>query len=533
MALSGRGLLAKHVDHAVVCGGTVVADPSTDVPASMTLTTAITIVACIGLLALALLAVSKGRRNPFALPLSLFCIDLFAWNLAQMAYHLSGDPLWRWLDVTVSPLTSALGLHFALVFVGRLRQLRWLLAAVYAGFGTLCVVSAVAPLLPDIASFPGSDAWAVLHLAGVALALPILVWLLVRHYRDSEGHEERARTRLIFVALALGATLGSTELLADLGIITLRLGPVGTFMAAALLSAAAYRFRLFDYELDSGVVSYALGVGLVGAVAYLAVFYLLSSDTAVLVSATMTVTLVVVLATRLVAKSVAERRARTEHLAHMGRLSEQLAHDVRNPLAALRGAVQFLQEEIRAERSLDDQREFFELMVDQIDRIDGVLSQYHRHGTVDSQVRSLDLNGLVSDVLRLQPFAAGDGVTIETELAEELPRCLGDSELLATALENLVRNAIEALDGDGTITVSTELLADGQHVALHVRDDGPGMDPRTREQAFDDFFTTKGSGSGLGLAYVRRVAEEQGGTAHIDSALGRGTVVTLEIPTSA
>jgi two-component system sensor histidine kinase HydH len=489
-----------------------------------------TAAACVGLLALALLAVSKGRRNPFALPLSLFCLDLFTWNFAQLAHELSGAYAWRWLDTTASPLTSALGLHFALVFVGRVRELRWLLVTAYLAFGSLSLVSALAPPC-GYAEFPGSESWAFVHLAGIGVALPILIGLLVRHYRDSDSDEERARTRLVFVALAVGAAFGSTELLNDIGVEVPRLASLGVFMTAVLLSAAAYRYRLFDYELDSGIVGYTLGIGLLGSVAFLAVFSFLPSDIAGVVAATLAVTLGVVLTTRLIANSMAQRRARTAQLAQLGKLSEQLAHDIKNPLAALRGAVQFLQGELRDGRPLEGQGEFFELMVDQIDRIDGVIGQYHRHGTVDSQLRSVDLNGLVRDVLSQQSFAVGDGVKIEIELAEELPRCSADPELIATALENLVRNSVEALDGAGVVTVSTLATNDDEHcVKLTVRDDGPGMDARTRERAFDEFFTTKGTGSGLGLAYVRRVAEEQGGAAHIESTLGRGTVVTLEIP---
>jgi signal transduction histidine kinase len=91
-----------------------------------------------------------------------------------------------------------------------------------------------------------------------------------------------------------------------------------------------------------------------------------------------------------------------------------------------------------------------------------------------------------------------------------------------------VRNAFEAMPGGGEVIVRTGRAAEA--LVLSVEDNGPGMDARTRERAFDDFFTTKASGSGLGLAFVRRVTEAHGGEATIDGAAGRGTVVHLRLP---
>ena len=105
---------------------------------------------------------------------------------------------------------------------------------------------------------------------------------------------------------------------------------------------------------------------------------------------------------------------------------------------------------------------------------------------------------------------------------------------MSGALENLVRNALEAMPDGGTLVVRTERAAstDATGVVISVEDAGAGMDARTRERAFDDFYTTKATGSGLGLAFVRRVAEAHGGEVSLTSRVGVGTVVRMRLPAS-
>jgi two-component system, NtrC family, sensor histidine kinase HydH len=103
---------------------------------------------------------------------------------------------------------------------------------------------------------------------------------------------------------------------------------------------------------------------------------------------------------------------------------------------------------------------------------------------------------------------------------------------VATALENILQNAFEALDTRGSVSVQTELRPDdlGDVVVLSVADDGPGIDPRLAERVTEALVTTKAGGSGLGLAFAARVARAHGGKLEIDTTLGRGTAVRLSFP---
>jgi signal transduction histidine kinase len=208
-----------------------------------------------------------------------------------------------------------------------------------------------------------------------------------------------------------------------------------------------------------------------------------------------------------------------------------MAHDLRNPLAAARGAAEFLVEEMR--RSGEAQhRDFAVLIIQQLDRLGAVIERYHRLSKLEPAPIELDLNALVRRVLSLQEFAAGSDVRIEHQLAEPSPRLKADPDLLASALENLVKNGLEAMPAGGTLTVRTQVGDEGSGpiASLSVEDTGKGMDARAREQAFEPFFTTKANGSGLGLAFVQQVARAHEGEVLLTSREGSGTIIEVALP---
>jgi signal transduction histidine kinase len=213
----------------------------------------------------------------------------------------------------------------------------------------------------------------------------------------------------------------------------------------------------------------------------------------------------------------------------MGRFSAQLAHDLKNPIAALKGATQFLREERqRSHGSSDPQNEFFDLIAEQVGRLERVVDSYQRLARVEPVASAIDVNDVVRRVVASQAFAANGKISLQTRLEEGLPPCRADRDLLASALENLVRNSFEAMPGGGTVMVRTSREEDT--VVLTVEDTGQGMDARTRERAFDAFYTTKPTGSGLGLAFVRRVIDAHGGDVALNSKEGAGTALTLRLP---
>ena len=313
------------------------------------------------------------------------------------------------------------------------------------------------------------------------------------------------------------------------GVAIPRLGNVATLCAMALLAAATLRWRLLGSEVPATLAVHVLSLGALCTLIYVAIVRWLSPLSALLCCSVTSLAVVLFAATRELERLKAVSRERAQRLALLGRLSDQLTHDLRNPLAALKGALQFLAAERRAGRSLDAQAEYLDLMLGQVERVERSVFDYQRMARVEPLLRTGSVNQVLESVLRLQQFAL-PGVVIRAELARDLPLCRIDSDLLAAALENLVRNACEAMPGGGTITVRSALSREPAELRVRVEDEGVGMDRRELERATEEFYTTKPGGSGLGLSFARRVARAHCGELTLESEPGRGTAVVLTIP---
>ncbi|MFN0062982.1 MAG: ATP-binding protein [Myxococcaceae bacterium] len=500
----------------------------------MTLEQWTSLLACAGELTCAALALRRVGESSLARPLALLSLNLFAWNFAEFAYSVSSQPAWQRLDVAASPWSPALGLLFTVTFVGKRQALRWGLWLAYLTFGSLSAVGLLAFFFAWAQHIIDGNIWSTWFLLGLVPTAFAILWLLYAHLHGAAGEVERSRTRLVLLALATGSAFGATDLLAGAGLPFPRLANLGVLFGNVLLLVVTVRFRLLRNPLSfaQALVS-ALFAG-VSVFIYVQLLRGFAPDVALPLLASTTLA---ALALALFVPMWSQRRkaARRLHgLAALGRVSDQLAHDLKNPLAALRGAAQFLREEIARGNSVQNKLEFFDLLVEQTDRLGSTIERYRRLGRVEPQCALLDVNALVQHTLALQPLATGN-VSVKLALSPGLSSVSADADLLAAALHNLVRNSIEAMPNGGTLTVSTQLAQGPREagVRISVEDTGIGMDARAREQAFEDFFTTKASGTGLGLAFVRRVVEAHRGEVQLTSHEGRGTRVQMFLPTDS
>ena len=489
----------------------------------------ITLFACAGNLALALLVLLRGTRSRLALPLVLFSVVLFFWDFAALAYEISGNLWWHWLDLSTSPLSAPLALHFVLIFVGRRRQLGAVLAAAYTAFGLISASSALAFFFPWAQRFNESKVWALAHLVGLVPVVILGVGLLLVHLRQTPDHDEKARSELLLAAFAVLAILGAAELLRSFGLPFPPLASLGVLVCNVLMAIVALRFRLLERPFTSALAWNMVALATLGVASYVAMFQFRGTPPAIILLGTSLATFAVLTALMQVRAFLAVRRERFKRLAMMGRFSTQMAHDLKNPLAALKGAAQFLNEELRQGRPISDP-DFVNLMLEQIDRVNQVVDDYQRLSRAEPLLAPTQINDVVRGVLALQPYASNGKIAVAVELQDALPACRADRQLLATALENLVRNGFEAMPGGGKLTVRTGRDRPDNRLVISVEDTGAGMDARTLEHAFDEFYTTKPGGTGLGLAFARRVAEAHGGDLLLTSREGIGTVVRLEIP---
>jgi len=485
----------------------------------------VSFVSALVFLFVAVLAATNARRSPLAGPLGRTCACLFAYDALEVLKNLTGNEKLHYVQCAAASLAAPTTAALVIRFLGEWRRLRALVIAGASYFSLIALVCFAAVVVPSLAWFPASETWALCLLAGIAPEFGYLGVRLYQHARKSDA-TERARTQLLVLALVLGVGGASSDLASIAGAEVPRLAALGLIASAVCLATLSLRFELLE-RIETLAVVYAGALGSVALLAHVFLLSLFGSSPTLAALLMVAVTLAAVATLRPLLAMRSEERARTAYLVTLGRFSAQMAHDAKNPLAAIRGAAQFLREERAQGRSMDEHVGFVELIVEQTDRLERVISDYQRLGRAEASRAPVDVRALCEEVAEAQRAAAPKH-RIEVEVASNLEASL-DRDLMLGALENLVRNAREATPDGGRIVLRGEAGTAPGTLELMVDDDGPGLDARTREQAFDDFYTTKATGSGLGLAFVGRVASSHGGTARIEDAPGRGARVRLTI----
>jgi len=461
--------------------------------------------------------------------MAAIAFNFFGWCFADFAFQISGNLRWHWLDLGQSPFSPTLALQVIATFTGLSAVRRATLGVFYLWSTALASGAWLAFVWPPARAWAGSREWFAVFLVMDLGALAVAVTWLVLHARRAREHEERARTRTILAGMVVGGALATTDFLKELGLPFPELANVGSLFASIMLAVATLRLRLIGRNVSVRLAALAGALAAAGAVGYVGLFRGLSGNTAAVMVGASTLTLLLVFAVRQIAAAHLRRRDRTEALARLGRFSAQMAHDLKTPLAALKGAVQYLVKAVSRGGTLHEEQAFLKLLVQQVDRLNAVVDGYARVGREQPELASADLNDLVRSVLALQSFVRSD-VVIELDLERALPRCRLDADLVGRAVDNLVRNSVEAMPQGGRVTVRTSAVRSRDRVVgavVTVQDTGVGMDARVSSRAFDDFFSTKRHGSGLGLAFIKRVMQAHSGRVQLTSKPGEGTTVAL------
>ncbi len=234
-----------------------------------------------------------------------------------------------------------------------------------------------------------------------------------------------------------------------------------------------------------------------------------------------------------------------DRLAALGAMAAGLAHEVKNPLGAIKGAAQLLIEsEHEKPDSAEGDREFLGIILEEVERLDRVVSSIldyarPRSGAVDPT----DVNAAVRRTMQILAPSHDEQTDVAIELAEGLPPVRIDPEQLRQVLINLVNNAMHAMGGRGRLSVTTSYRRSVratwaiplEHGAVEIRvaDTGPGISNKVLKNLFVPFFTTKVSGTGLGLAISQRIVQNAGGAIDVQTAAGVGTTFTILLPADA
>ncbi len=482
------------------------------------------VLAAMSSVVLAVLALSRHSNPRLRLPLVLLAVDQFAWNAASVGRQLTHDGGYQWAGAVVTPVFTAIILHYALAFTGRLSRFKIALIVAYA----LYALEAVVVILDWNLGWLGRSL-STHALIAVATSVPIAifgVFLLGRHFSSIVSDAERERTWLFVLALLVSVPLMLTDPFADMGFSIPSMATAGSCVLNGLLIVITLDLSDASPRQQFGQ---AVLLALVVVVGYLTLFGALRDHLGVLVLSVSVFSLALVAVGRLAWQWMSKRRENLSRFTTLGRFSAQMAHDLKNPLAAAKGASEFLQTEL-ATLQRDDLAQFSGLLVQQLDRLTAIIDRYQRLSRVELAREQVDLNALLEKVLALQRLAVGPETAVTTAFATGLPKLPLDPELFSSAVENVVKNAFEAMPSGGTLTISTSLTARGVRVGFS--DTGQGMDPRTMEQVTSLFFTTKAQGSGLGLAFVRQLIRAHGGELRLQSTEGKGTTVEFLLPVS-
>lgn len=227
--------------------------------------------------------------------------------------------------------------------------------------------------------------------------------------------------------------------------------------------------------------------------------------------------------------AVEERLTRAEHLAEIGQLAASLAHEIKNPLAGISGAIQVLRDGLAPG---DPRQSIILEILGQIHRLDAAVKDLLLYARPTppraADVSMADTIRRVLNILAEEP--ALQHVEVEFDHNAKDIHIHADRGQIEQVLINLLINAAHASHDGGAIRVNVTHLSD--RIRLIVADSGRGMSPEVKSRAFEPFFTTKAKGTGLGLPICRRIVETHGGQVTLESAIGRGTTVVVDFPRS-
>lgn len=222
-----------------------------------------------------------------------------------------------------------------------------------------------------------------------------------------------------------------------------------------------------------------------------------------------------------------KRLDQSESLRTLGQLAAGIAHEIRNPMTSLKGFTQLL-----TQNATEDAKRYLTVINDEINKMEEILTQFLELSKPSkSKFNAINVEDTILEVVNFmapQALLKSINLNVTSQINKEC-QVFGDSQLLKQVFINAIKNGIEAMPigGDIHITISNKL---GNFVSISVSDQGHGIEDEHINKIFQPFFTTKPTGTGLGLSHVYKVIEEHGGTIEIKSLVGEGTTFDFILP---
>lgn len=228
----------------------------------------------------------------------------------------------------------------------------------------------------------------------------------------------------------------------------------------------------------------------------------------------------------------AQQTIESERLNALTLLAAGVAHEIGNPLNSLHIHLQLMERKVREVEgpAREELQESIDIARSEISRLDSIVTQFLRAIRPSKpQLHPENVNTIVEEAVRFFAAEIQDrNIVVEQELHSDLPLLELDREQMKQAFYNVIKNSFEAIKRHGILRIRTD--RDETHVLVSFTDTGGGISAETLSHVFEPYFTTKSSGTGLGLLIVRRIVREHGGELSIESAEGKGLTLTIRLP---
>src|SRR5262245_60326756 len=224
-------------------------------------------------------------------------------------------------------------------------------------------------------------------------------------------------------------------------------------------------------------------------------------------------------------RTLEERLVQSERLATIGRFASQIAHEIRNPLSSISLNVELLEDELKG--SSEEARSLIRSVLKELDRLNGIVSEYLQFSRFPKpHLRRGRADGVLRELV--DTYKPPANIKLELQQMPSSPELWLDERLLHQVMENLVRNAVEAIEGAGQVSIETDVLE--RFFVIRVKDTGRGISPEIQARLFEPFFTTKAHGTGLGLATSQQIIFEHNGHLVVESQAGKGSTFSILLP---
>jgi len=429
---------------------------------------------------LALLVMLRTSREIVYRTFALACLGVAWWNFWDFMVWASGNPIWLpmglnsdtyWKSIVSmgSTLAASALFHFTLALVGRLKGNRAWIVLAYSMAALLAYIPIAAIYSAPLNQFWTGPGW---NVSFFILLFPFIlasIVLLNGAFRKTRGSEEAQWLGFVLAAVILQVLTGMTDLFQKIFPFIPPLGHLGSVVGPIILAVGVFRHRsVFDVLAQAH-----------------------------------------------------------EKLGLISNIAAEVAHEVRNPLTAIKGAAGLLTDPDReTERGKIDQ--YGEIIKEEIERIEGILeSLTDLTKPVKMEKQRVKVEVVLEKTVQLVT-PAETGMSIDLSINPDLPDIHADPSLLKQVFLNVIRNASEACGRRGNLWIRTAL--DKDFLYIEFIDNGPGVPEEIRSRIFEPFFTTKESGLGLGLMVVRRVLLAHGGRVDIENVEPTGAKVALAVP---